>query len=335
MSADEGAAAKQAVREFWETLLRERDPDVALCPDLRLRAFHPVNEVHGPDAVARDFIAPLRRAFPDLLRRPYINIAGQQRDSTWVATTGDFIGSFMNDWLGIQARGGSVHLRFGEFCRVADGRVCEIMLLLDLVSLLRQCGRQPLPPESGDTLWIPGPRAGDGLRQTNADPGDSARSLDLVLAMIDALNDYDGETLASMGMTRFWTEDMRWYGPAGIGSTVALAGFEEHHQIPFLRAFPDRVGGTEDTVWIAEGPYVACAGFPVLHMRHLGPYLGHPATDRQVTMRGIDWWRREGGRLAENWVFVDLPHFFDQLGVDLRFQDQNNRQRLYERKEER
>ena len=323
MNATQGQTAKDITAEFWRAILYAEPraaPELAH-PDLRLRAFHPVNEVRGLEAVARDFIAPLRLAFPDLQRRPYISIAGEHKGATWVATTGDFIGSFMQDWLGIPACGHSVHLRFGEFCRVAQGRVCEIMLLLDLVSLLRQCGRQALPPESGDTRWIPGPRAGDGLRQSGADPAVSARSLDLVLAMIDALNDYDGQDLASMGMTRFWAEDMRWYGPAGIGSTVALAGFEEHHQVPFLRAFPDRVGGTEDTVWIAEGPYVACAGFPVLHMRHLGPYLGHPATGRPVTMRGIDWWRREGDRLAENWVFVDLPHFFDQLGVDLRRRD--------------
>lgn len=325
MTSDEGAAAKLAVGAFWQTLLREREPAAALAararPDLRLRAFHPVNEVRGADAIAQDFCAPLLRAFPDLLRRPTICIAGRHAGATWVATTGDFIGSFMQDWLEIPASEGSVRVRFGEFCRVENGRVCEIMLLLDLVSLLRQCGRRPLPPDSGDTRWIPGPRAGDGLSQDGADPADSARSLELVLAMIDGLNDYDGETLASMGMTRFWTEDMRWYGPAGIGSTRGLAGFERHHQIPFLRAFPDRVGGTEDTVWIAEGPYVACAGFPVMHMRQLGPYLGHPATGRQVTMRGIDWWRREGERLAENQVFVDLPHFFDQLGADLRRQD--------------
>ena len=325
MRADEGTSAKLVVRELWEALLRDRDPAAALTrrahPDLRLQAFHPVNELRGADAVAQGFRAPLLRAFPDLTRRPYICIAGRHGESTWVASTGDFIGSFMDDWLGIPACGHSVHVRFGEFCRVADGRVCEIMLLLDLVSLLRQCGRQPLPPESGATRWIPGPRAGDGLRQGGADPADSARSLKLVLAMIDALNDYDGRQLASMGMTRFWTEDMRWYGPAGIGSTVGLAGFEEHHQIPFLRAFPDRVGGTEDTVWIAEGPYVACAGFPVLYMTHAGEYLGHPASGQAVTMRGIDWWRREGARLAENWVFVDLPHFFGQLGVDLRRRD--------------
>ncbi|MCE2488596.1 MAG: ester cyclase [Anaerolineae bacterium] len=326
MIQDKRDGARQVVEDLWRAWLREALAAAALVPhshpDLRLQAFHPVNGLQGLEAVTRDFCAPLRQAFPDLLRRPYISIAGQHAGATWVASSGDFIGSFMKDWLGIPASGRSVHIRFGEFSRVEDGKVREIMLLLDLVSLLRQCGREPLPPETGDTRWIPGPRAGDGLRQTKADPADSARSLELVLAMIDALNDYDGENLCSMGMTRFWTEDMHWYGPAGIGSTIALAGFEQHHQVPFLRAFPDRVGGTQDTVWIAEGPYVACAGFPVLHMRHLGPYLGHPATGRQVTMRGIDWWRREGDRLAENWVFVDLPHFFNQLGVDLRKRDE-------------
>ncbi|MCY3718628.1 MAG: ester cyclase [Anaerolineaceae bacterium] len=325
LNAESSRAAKTIVGDLWRALLRTQNVAAALescaAADLRLQAFHPVNELRGLDAFARDFIAPLCRAFPDLQRRPYISIAGEHRGSTWVATTGDFMGSLMKEWLDIPPCGHSVHIRFGEFCRVEGGRVRDIMLLLDLVSLLRQGGRQPLPPESGDTSWIPGPRAGDGLRQSGADPANSARSLELVLAMIDGLNDYDGKTLASMGMTRFWTEDMRWYGPAGIGSTVALAGFEGHHQIPFLRAFPDRVGGTEDTVWIAEGPFVACAGFPVLHMRHLGPYLGHPATGRPVTMRGIDWWRRDGDRLAENWVFVDLPHFFDQLDVDLRQRD--------------
>ena len=321
MQADEGAAAKQVVREFWEMLLRGRDPAAALTSraqrDLRLQAFHPVNELRGTEAVAQGFCAPLLRAFPDLLRRPTICIAGQHAGATWVGTTGDFIGSFMNDWLGIRAGGHSVHLRFGEFCRVADGRVCEIMLLLDLVSLLRQCGRRILPAESGDTRWIPGPRAGDGLRQTGADPEESARSLALVEAMVAGLNDYDGQDLASMGMTRFWAEDMRWYGPAGIGSTRGLDGFEQHHQIPFLRAFPDRVGGTEDTVWIAEGPWVACSGFPALTMSHAGDYLGHPATNRRVTMRDMDWWKRRDDRLLENWIFIDLPDVFLQFGVDL------------------
>jgi hypothetical protein len=34
-------------------------------------------------------------------------------------------------------------------------------------------------------------------------------------------------------------------------------------------------------------------------------------------MRVMDWWRQEDGLLAENWVLIDLPHLFLQMGVDL------------------
>ena len=31
----------------------------------------------------------------------------------------------------------------------------------------------------------------------------------------------------------------------------------------------------------------------------------------------MDWWRREGELLAENWIFSDFPHAFLQLDIDL------------------
>ena len=39
----------------------------AYAPEARLRAFHPVNDLAGADAIARDLWAPLRAAFPDLI----------------------------------------------------------------------------------------------------------------------------------------------------------------------------------------------------------------------------------------------------------------------------
>ena len=74
MLADESQAAKETLRALWQALLQEGVVAAALdlyaAPDLRLQAFHPVNEVQGVDALARDFVAPLRLAFPDLQRRP-------------------------------------------------------------------------------------------------------------------------------------------------------------------------------------------------------------------------------------------------------------------------
>jgi hypothetical protein len=34
-------------------------------------------------------------------------------------------------------------------------------------------------------------------------------------------------------------------------------------------------------------------------------------------MRVMDFWRREGNLLAENWVFIDLPDLLLQMGVRL------------------
>jgi hypothetical protein len=34
-------------------------------------------------------------------------------------------------------------------------------------------------------------------------------------------------------------------------------------------------------------------------------------------MRVIDIYRRQGDKLAENWVFIDLPHWLIQQGVDI------------------
>jgi hypothetical protein len=43
-------------------------------------------------------------------------------------------------------------------------------------------------------------------------------------------------------------------------------------------------------------------------------------------MRVMDFWRREGDRLAENWVFIDTIDLLDQLGVDVFGRVRNDQQ---------
>jgi hypothetical protein len=45
--------------------------------------------------------------------------------------------------------------------------------------------------------------------------------------------------------------------------------------------------------------------------------MGMPATGKRGDMRIIDIYRRAGSTLAENWVFIDLLHFWNQQGVDI------------------
>ena len=124
-----------------------------------------------------------------------------------------------------------------------------------------------------------------------------------------------------MEAERFWHPRMNWYGPSGIGSTRGIAGFRAWHQVPFLNALPDRTGGTSgelDSHFIAEGAYVAVTGWPNMQMTVTGDgWLGIAPAGQFITMRSLDFWRCENGKIRENWVLVDLLDVFAQLNVDV------------------
>jgi predicted ester cyclase len=46
-------------------------------------------------------------------------------------------------------------------------------------------------------------------------------------------------------------------------------------------------------------------------------WLGLKATGKKITLRVVDYWRREDDKLKENWVFIDMPHVLKQLGIDV------------------
>ncbi len=84
--------------------------------------------------------------------------------------TSDFIETFANDWLGIPASGSSVHFRFSEFCKVQDGQIVKIRIIIDLPDLMRQAGINLRPPNYGRDIWIPGPLAGVAFSWNNKTP---------------------------------------------------------------------------------------------------------------------------------------------------------------------
>jgi predicted ester cyclase len=287
-----------------------------MTPDATFEGMHPINALHGPSAIFEEVWLPLRRAFPDLERRDDIVMAGCWQDNDWVAATGYYFGRFKSDWLGIPATDHFATLRFGEFYRILDGRIAECRVILDVIDLMRQAGVNPLPPAAGIEGHIAGPATHDGVLLDEQPEAETAESMGRALAMFAGLGSFDGKDLNSMRMERYWTHDMMWYGPGGIGAMRGIDGFQRFHQLPFLIAFPDRVGGNHRARF-ADGHYVASTGWPSVRATHAGPYLGHPATNKSIGMRVMDFWRREGTMLREHWVFIDMPHLFLQFGDDL------------------
>ena len=286
-------------------------------PDAEWHGPAPIGRLTGRDEISRGYWGPLLESFPDLEPNDYILFGGEFRDDTWVCAAGNFVGTFENDWLDVPATGHATWLRHGTFHRFEDGKIAETRLFVDVLDVLRQAGYQFVPSLAPEVV-IPGPTTQDGLLLDSADAAETEQTLERVEGMIfEGLESYEDAGIDGMGMDEYWHEDFMWYGPAGIGSTRGIDGFQAYHQEPFLEAFPDREADSDD-IRVAEGTYCAWTGWPSLEATHLGDgWLGLPATGESVEMRVMDFWRREGDKLAENWVFIDMVHLLDQLGVDV------------------
>lgn len=284
-----------------------------LAKDVVWHCPHPVGDLAGRDALEQGLLRQLRAAFPDIERREDIFIGGSFAGSQWFAATGYFFASFEKDFLGIPAHGGWAHLRFGEILRLEAGRVAEAFLMLDLVDLMRQAGVYPWRHGAGIETYVAGPATRDGVRLTQGSKSETQQTCDLVLTMLGSLFEPDRR---SMGMERFWAPNMMWYGPGMIGTARGLDGFFRFHQDPWTRAFPDWHDALQ-APFFADGSYACYAGWPSIRATHAGPLFGFPPTGRTIEIRVMDWWRRQGDLLAENWVLIDFPHLFLQLGVDL------------------
>ncbi|MEM8788812.1 MAG: ester cyclase [Pseudomonadota bacterium] len=312
------APLRAAAYDFDEAPVR-RALAAVFAADATVRLAHPLGEM--PAAAVYDRVySPLFAAWPDLERRETIVIAGTTPEGAdWVGCCGYYTGVFAAPWLDIPPSGQPVAMRFHEFFRIEAGHVVEMQALWDLPEVMLQAGAWPMAPSLGREWQVPGPATQDGL--ADHDPGAGARSCDHVIAMLTAMKRHPAEGGPElMEMDRFWHPRMAWYGPAGIGTGRGVAGFRQAHQIPFLRAMPDR-GQYVDRItyhFFGEGPYVGVTGWPnmIQTLTHDG-WLGLPPTGTRLTMRSLDFWRLEGGRIRENWVLVDLLDVYAQLGVDV------------------
>jgi predicted ester cyclase len=209
-------------------------------------------------------------------------------------------------------------MRYHEFFRIEDGRVTEMQAIWDIPELMMQAGVWPMAPQLGAFLCTPAPQTQDGLTAS----GDGEAALAHVIAMLTDLCRHPAQGGPEvMNLQTYWHPRFNWYGPAGIGTGRGVAGFRNWHQIPFLRAMPDRkLDAMGDLIshWIAEGAYVAETGWPNMRLTITDDgWMGIPPLGREVLLRSLDFWRLEDGLIRENWVLVDLLDLYRQIGVDV------------------
>lgn len=317
---------KQVVRDYYSAL---DSAEPALIPQVMKkfvasnclwRGFHPFNEIEDPDQVAAEFWRPLRKSLMRLQRRQDVFMAGQNETdgfrSVWVVSMGHLMGLFDKTWLGIAPTRKMAFLRYCEFNRVEAGKIVETAMYFDIPHLMMQTGLNPFPPQTAAHLVQPGPMTHDGLLFDAQPDAEGRATLAAINAMIGDLGTWQLGLPLEEELARTWNDDMIWWGPAGIGATYTIERYAKQHSGPFRAAFTDR-SKTKHLCRMAEGHYGGFFGWPNFTARHTGGFMGMPASETPGEMRVIDIYRRDGDKLAENWIFIDLLHFWKTQGVDI------------------
>jgi predicted ester cyclase len=293
-----------------------------------VRMCHPFGAISSPNQLYDIVYKPLFHAMPDLERRDLILLAGTTPEGQdWIGCMGNYMGTFVAPFLDIPPTGHLTHMRYHEFFKIEDARVVEMHVIWDLPELMMQANAWPMAPQLGAFLCTPGPISGDGLTAS----GDGRASLEHIKDMETAMCRYpENPDPSIMQLEKFWHPRFNWYGPAGIGTGRGISGFRHWHQIPFLRGMPDRKvdpAGDRDAAeemydlwahYIAEGPYVCETGWPNMRMKltHDG-WMGIAPAGKEITLRSLDFWLLDGGKIRENWVQIDVLYTYVQLGVDV------------------
>ena len=285
--------------------------------DCLVQLANPLETLPGVAGLYEEAYAPLLRAVPDLERRDFIVMAGETQGQDWVGCCGHYMGLFERPWLDIPPTQHLLAMRYHEFFRFEDGQIVEMQALWDIPQVMLQAGAWPMSPSLAVEWIVPGPATNDGIITSAYDETQSSASLKWVRDMLVALK-RNTISVEAMELDKYWHPKMMWYGPAGIGSMRRVSGFRNWHQIPFLKAMPDRDAFLGKGIFFSDAEYVGFTGWPGMKMTISGDgWLGIAASNQEITMRSLDFWRCENGLIRENWVLVDLLHVYAQIGVDV------------------
>ena len=289
--------------------------------DFSMKCTHPFNELGSIDLVVNNLWKPIKDSFSPIQRRLDIFYAGinslDKNKGKWISSMGHFMGVFNKPFVGLKPNNKSILLRFAEFYKVENNKITEGAIFLDVMNLMQQLGLSIIPESTGLVCVTPGPMNHKGLKFDISNESESQKTLDLIHRMRDRL--VKGSKMQSYKeeLELDWHNDMIWWGPGGIGASYTIDGYQKGHTKPFQDGL-EFVRFNGHILSSSEDDLGGWFGWPNLIMKPKGEYLGLTnASDIESEMRVVDLYRRDGDKLAENWIFIDHLHFLKKLGVDL------------------
>ncbi len=316
---------KELVLRYFDEMEHCKVEDIAsvlkkyTADDYTWEGVFPFMDLEGTDAVAETFWVPLRESLTTMQRRQDVFMAGEASDGkTWVTCMGQFMGLFDKEFLGVRITGKMHHLQFVEFSQIENGKIQHTAMFVDLLGFMKEAGCYPLPPETGHYFVYPGPKDHNGLMYEDAPAEQGQASMDAVKRMIDYLdnNVNDEPFTPAETLAKYWTEDLTWYGPCGIGSVYTIPRYQQQDQVPFRAGlFDTKIDDIH--AWFAEGDFVCL--YAEMTSKSRGGWLGMAGgTNADIRMRGdLDIYCIKDGRISENWCLIDLPYWLYQQGLNI------------------
>ena len=289
--------------------------------NFHMRCSHPFNELKGAENVANHLLMPIKDSFNPIQRRLDIFYAGvnslDENRSVWISSMGHLMGVFNKNFFGLQPNFKTSLLRFAEFYKVENNKITEGAIFLDIFDFMQQLGLAIIPESTGLVCVTPGPMNHKGLKFNLSDGDEGIKTLNLIHRMRDRLVKGSKMKTYKEELELDWKNDMVWWGPGGIGASYTIDGYFKGHASPFQESLEFvKFGG--HILSSAEDDLGGWFGWPNLIMKSKGGYLGLTnKSDIESEMRVVDLYRRDGDKIAENWIFIDHLHFLKILGVDL------------------
>lgn len=184
----------------WNSDEIKRTLSTLCSPAVVFRLAHPFGELCGVEAFYSKALAVLKTAWPDVERRDWIVMSGEdEHGAHWTGCGGHFTGTFISPFLDIPPTGHYTHMRFHEFYRIEDAQIVEYQALWDIPEVMMQANAWPMAPSMGREFCIPGPASCDGLVRAARDDERSKRSQQHIFDMLTHMNKYP-----SQGGRRSW-----------------------------------------------------------------------------------------------------------------------------------
>ena len=335
ISPQENFNNKYLVRNYLKSIINdgvsklEENLDKSFSKEVKVNCFHPLNEFSGLQDFKDKFWAPLFEALPDIERREQVVIGGAFRDKIQVGSISILSGTFKKPLFGIKPINKMVNLKCCEVHELKNNKIVESHILIDLLDLIFQTGINPIHRSRGSEGYWLNPINCDGVNFFEKDMKVSEESLDQSLTMqrslnikpeLEAKSDKElKEKLINHPQNEFWHDKMIWYGPSGIGTARTLKGFVNNHQLPFRKTFKER------NYWklghyceLGDGKFSMTAGWHSIQATYgSDDWLGYKATNKNITMRVMDFYHHDEGKIRENWVPIDLIHILKQIDIDV------------------